>query len=162
MQKRTSSHKYIEPPTWLGMPTAKTSKYSRLRNDPNCSNEALFIQEKYQKRTIEEKRASRRRKAQKYRNRKKLKELKVDFQRREGHPQCECHLFNIKDQNTTSYCCQWKVNNYLMTCKEEQDICEATGRVEHRISRKEHLRLKALYEKEGGHFIIRDGSFFFI
>ena len=40
---------------------------------------------------------------------------------------CECHLFNKSDKNTFKFLCQNKVNNNLITMKEEQDTCKDRG-----------------------------------
>ena len=66
---------------------------------------------------------------------------------------CECHLFNKSDKNTFKFLCQNKVNNNLITMKEEQDTCKDRGPpVE--ITNEEFEQLKKIWDKKGYKFII--------
>ena len=61
---------------------------------------------------------------------------------------CECHLFNVKKEETWKYSCQTKVNNNILTMKDYQTICMNKGPVVE-ISHEEFKRLTNLYGEKG-------------
>jgi hypothetical protein len=70
---------------------------------------------------------------------------------------CECHLFNVDEENTHQYCCQTKVNDGEMSMKEYIEKCK-DQKPDVLISQQEAERLFRNWNKKGIKYVVNEKS----